>query len=231
MLWNAFYNKIIRYSISFGFQIQKISIQGRVHCPRVSLQKTMENYYKKPLFDCSLDSLREDIENLDWIEQCCVARRYPHEVYISIRERQPIAFWSDQRDLYLVDAKGEKIRMDDGKAPKAFQKLPFFSGEDAPIHAQSLLDQMRHYPKLEKRINHYVFVRKRRWDLVLDKKIRVKLPQGDINASLQNLQQFLEIAQNHLKHLQSIDLRVPKKIICQFTELGLLSFKNKGSDA
>ena len=86
-------------------------------------------------------------------------------------------------------------------------------GWDAPKYASQLLDTLAVAPELAKRVKAAVRVGGRRWDIQMDNKVEVRLPESNSMAAwvqlaeMQRRHRFLE------KDVMSVDLRLPDRII------------------
>jgi hypothetical protein len=66
-------------------------------------------------------------------------------------------------------------------------RLPLVVGEGANIHASELFDILDHYPFVAARITAASRVADRRWNLILDDGVEVKLPENELEKAIQTL--------------------------------------------
>ena len=58
----------------------------------------------RTLRDYDLDALRRHVEQVGWVKDARVSRRFPDTLVIDIVERTPAALWQNQGQLALIDA-------------------------------------------------------------------------------------------------------------------------------
>ena len=72
----------------------------------------------------------------------------------------------------------------------------------------------------KKEINRAIYINDRRWNLILDNNILLKLPENNIMKSINNYNKiYKNISFNELEKIKYIDLRINNKIILKFKEL------------
>ncbi len=125
-------------------------------------------------FDAAL--ARRILENLDWIEGAKVQRRFPNQLDIAVRERDPFAIWQRGAAYYVIDKTGAAMS---GLAASQLVKLPLVTGEGANLAAAELINQLEAYPDLMLQVKAAARVGGRRWTLYLDNGVTVLLPERD----------------------------------------------------
>ena len=91
-------------------------------------------------------------------------------------------------------------------------------GGDAPKYASQLMDTLAVAPELAKRVKAAVRVGGRRWDIQMNNKVEVRLPESNSIAAwvqladMQLRHQFLE------KDVMTVDLRLPNRIILRWLQ-------------
>ncbi len=106
--------------------------------------------------------------------------------------------------IELLDAQGEVIAVND-LAP--FKNLMTVSGKGATEKLPELAANLMAEPSVYTRVVKAVRVGGRRWDLTLDNKITVKLPEEDLGLSFRRLAQAQEDSALLDKDITAIDLR------------------------
>ena len=109
-------------------------------------------------FDAAL--ARRILENLDWIEGAKVQRRFPNQLDIAVRERDPFAIWQRGAAYYVIDKTGAAMS---GLAASQLVKLPLVTGEGANLAAAELIYQLEAYPDLMLQVKAAARVGGRRW--------------------------------------------------------------------
>ena len=87
--------------------------------------------------------------------------------------------------------------------------LLFVRGENSPELLEQLIrDISIAFPNLTQTLEEVEFIEKRRWNLKLNNKLLVKLPDGNIQQSLKNLKQLFEEQEVMESNIIEIDLRI-----------------------
>lgn len=183
-----------------------VFVWGRSHTSLKDLKKCVKCSYKKPLLSINLETLHDKVKKLPWVKNLIVQRYFPHTLCLRLEERRPIALWFHKKKNYLVDEEGELLSL--RYILKEFSHLFSLFGENAFKEFPKLLILLQKHPTILKRITHFTFVRKRRWNLLIDDFITVKLPDQDIEKAIIRLTHILS-----LDIAKIIDLRVPQRTI------------------
>lgn len=126
---------------------------------------------------------------------------------IAVDERAPEALWRDDEGrLWLADRQGVAIAL---AGPRAgHPKLPVVIGEGAQAAMEEALALFRAAPDLHERLRAFVRVGERRWDLVLDRDLRIMLPADHPLAALARVM-ALHYGEELLdRDLAAIDMRL-----------------------
>ena len=105
--------------------------------------------------------------------------------------------------------------------------LPYIAGKGANLAIEDLLRLLEPYKEFTAHIVAYTRVNDRRWDLLLDNNIVVKLPAEDIIEVLQN-SLFTQEGKTLLKRdITAIDLRLKDRITVSLSDTALAERKKK----
>jgi len=203
-------NKILLASSNLGFSVQNILVEGRHHTD-ASILKAMININKDdPLFAFDPREAKIQIQKIAWIENVHIERRLPNTLYIELIERKPIALWQSEKTLKLIDSKGDVIPVTD---LSPFKDLITVIGKDAPQQTAALMKALNASSDIEDWVEAAGLISGRRWDLVLDNGVRVKLPEDNSSQALSRLAEAQHENDILNKNLKSIDLRDPSRIV------------------
>lgn len=165
-------------------------------------------------FDAALS--RRILENLDWIESAKVQRRFPNQLDIAVRERNPFAVWQRGTAYYVIDKSGTAMS---GLAASHLVKLPLVTGEGANLAAAELINQLEAYPDLMLQVKAAARVGGRRWTLYLDSGVTVLLPERNWIAAISRVND-LNVSQQLLsKGIKSVDLRLDGRVTVEVAEI------------
>ena len=197
---------LIGYGALQELCLTDIWVSGRSRTPIKMLKTYCAPLYKKPLVFIDLRVLHESMTQLPWIKTLTIERHFPNTLYFQIEERKPIALWCHKHKRYLVDRDGQLLTLP--HIPKEFQNLYPLLGEEAFLAFPKLFSTLQKYPNILKRVTRFTWIRKRRWNILLDHSIVAKLPDHNIDAAIVRLEHVLS-----LDMAKVIDLRIPQRII------------------
>jgi cell division protein FtsQ len=129
---------------------------------------------------------------------------------IDVRERIAEALWRDpQGALWMVDREG--VRIASAVARADHPDLPIVLGEGAPEAMDEALALFRAVPDLTPRLRAIVRIGNRRWDIALDKNLRILLPEVRPVDALQRVM-ALHYGEEILdRDLLAVDMRIAER--------------------
>ncbi|MCB1530965.1 MAG: FtsQ-type POTRA domain-containing protein [Rhodospirillales bacterium] len=196
-------------SAGAGFSVRNVLVEGREYTDSEALKAIVNVQKGDPLFAFNPKAAQEAVEKLSWVRSVHVERRLPDTVYLRLTERKPLALWQRKGKLSVIDEEGTVLT---SYKLERFQDLIILVGEDAPVHAQALLEVLEVEPEIKEMVEAATFVSDRRWDLKLKTGVIVKLPEEELGLALRRLS-FTHREEGLLKKdVRSIDLRDPNKI-------------------
>ena len=188
-----------------GFGIQDIRIAGNVRTPAATIAAALGLAQGQSIFDVDLRAARRRLMALDWIADADVRRRYPDSISIKVVEKVPFALWRAPDGLYVVDRSGEIIT---SRNLPAFAKFPKLVGPGAN-HGAEIVDAIAAHRGLAARVSVMQRIGDRRWNLVLDDGVTVKLPEKDWRVQLDVLEHLIIDKGVLERDISEIDLRSP----------------------
>jgi cell division protein FtsQ len=185
--------------------ISKINITGLSERKNLEILNNLNNFLYKNIFMLNKDEIKKILEKHNIIQEFNIKKIYPSTLNIEIKPTKFIArvFNNGQ---YLVGANGKLIEDKNND-----ELLPYIFGE---FNSHDFLSFKQN---IEKSIFSFLnlktlyFFPSGRWDILTDKDILIKLPQGSIIASL-NLSKKL-IDNDNFKDNKFIDLRVRNHLV------------------
>lgn len=97
------------------FRVRRIALQGRHLAPIETLNALLRPVLTRNIFRVDLEALRRDLDDDPWIESVRVRRKLPDTLYVTLRERTPVAV-AAAGGLHLVGADGVIIQPYDPEA-------------------------------------------------------------------------------------------------------------------
>ncbi|MBV9063968.1 MAG: cell division protein FtsQ/DivIB, partial [Alphaproteobacteria bacterium] len=146
---------------------------------------------------------RNRLEKLPWIKAAEISRHYPDAVNIHIIEKMPFALWESGHGFYAVEADGAPIAEVDATQ---FKRLPLFYG-DRPDGAADLVSSIKKHRAVSARVKAMQRVAGRRWNLLLDDGVLVKLPEQNWRNEISALERLIVDNAVLERDIGEIDLR------------------------
>lgn len=200
---------------SLGFAADDIRITGLVHQEPETLLSAIGVAPGGSLVGFDASRARALLENLDWVAQAKVLRKYPNRLDIVVAERQPFAIWQRDGAHYVIDQTGTAMSTLD---PGRLSSLLLITGEGAHRAVADLVKELESAPQVRARIAAAARVGQRRWTLYLDNGVTVALPEIGIAKALATLTE-LDRSQGLLsKGIKAIDLRFSDEVIVELAE-------------
>lgn len=160
-----------------GLVVQKLSSDGRVRTSVDELRTVLDELRGLNILLVDIDQARHRIEELPWVKAATVHRRLPDTLHVSLVEREPLALAEAEGGrLVLIDEDGHPVNIAD---LRDFASLPTVAGEGAQNHAGELLALIRSEPILYSRVSGARRIGNRRWNVWIDGRIEVRLPESD----------------------------------------------------
>ena len=109
------------------FRLEKIQveIEGGRFLTREGIIKRSGLILGQNLFTINLEALKRRLELEPWVAEAFVSRKFPHTIYLKVREENPLAMVATKKGIFLVDEEGVLF----AKAPRELLKeLPAIGG-------------------------------------------------------------------------------------------------------
>jgi cell division protein FtsQ len=172
-----------------------------------------------------VESLKNKIENLPWVDEISVVVSLQGVVNINIKEHKPFAIWRDDKK-YIISKAGKIIAFNN---PETFGDLIVLTGSGAYKNVRSLFNILATDPQISKDVYSATWVGKRRWDIRFKNGLLVKLPSESENNNIkQSWDSLIKIynMKGSLIGLKAIDLRIAKRIYLEYDAGIIRELKN-----
>ena len=199
----------VAISGAVGLVVDEVLVNGRQNTTKTSLLEALNVKLGEPILGLDLDLIQGRVVALPWVKTAQIQRQLPDKVLINLEERRPTGRWQRNGRLTLIDEDGVTIRKLSGDL---FQHLPIIIGNDAPAKVKQVLPILKKEPELFRRVKALTFVGSRRWNVRVDDKIDIKLPEKQIDKAWSHL---ATIEKGH-KVLNGDVIAVDMRIIDQF---------------
>lgn len=186
-----------------GFAISAIRLSGTHYARPGEILAALGFAPGNSIFHVDPQRARENLRKLDWVADAQISRRFPDLVQVHIVERRPFALWQSERGLYVVDEAGKPIAPADAAR---FHHMPLFIG-DPPAGAAQIVRAIRAQHAVSARAKAMQRVEGRRWNLLLDDGVVVKLPEDNWQREITALERLIVDKGVLERDITEIDLR------------------------
>jgi len=195
-----------------GFGISEIHLAGNNRVPPETILAALGMRPGESIFAAKLGQARNRIMALDWVASADVVRRYPDSIFVTVVEKRPFALWQSPElgngrgGVAIVERAGGVITT---QGVEKFARLPKLVGPEAPEAAADLIDAVMTHRAVAARVAAYEYVSRRRWNLILNDGVVVKLPEAGWQKELNALERLIVDAGVLERDITEIDLRSP----------------------
>jgi len=211
-----------------GFTLEDVIVEGRMRTDKTQILNTLDLERGKPLLSINLPESKSKLEELSWVKAVRIERRLPDTLVIRISEKDPVALWQNKSKTYLLDRDGELVEI---KEAFKYKELLIVTGHQAPKHVGELVALLEKFPEIKSRVTAATHLRSTRWDIRLDDKLDVRLPEKEIEKALVYLIDLEKHHQLSDRDIMTIDMRLPGQLIFRLTPDAVQHKSVKGKDA
>jgi cell division protein FtsQ len=205
-----------------GLKVQEVRIKGHLEASERDIIRSLDlkEHASMVLFNAA--AARQRIQAMPWVEEVSIRKTYPGSVDIAIRERQPFALWQSGKVVSIIDPEGRIIT---GLEGNKFASLVLLVGEGADMEGPAFLQTLSSFSQVESRVRAAVLVAGRRWNLVLDNGLEVKLPESNIEGALARIATLQADDELLDRDIQTLDLRIPGRMAVRLPEIAMEEHK------
>jgi len=197
----VFFNQ---FKLSHQFPIKHVQVYGLEHTSQKDIESLMTPFVTRGFFGVNVETIRNRLLHLPWVEKTAVRRVWPDAVEVRIVEKKPVAVWNDQ---CLLSNKGKLFYPQKTSYP---ENLPIFKGPEgrqvfmlkyfnemhrlmAPLHAKIISLELSSYST---------------WKLALDNGVILRTAHQEVLTRLDHfVKVYAKIVGNRASDVEYIDLR------------------------
>ncbi|KEF31229.1 Cell division protein FtsQ [Marinobacter nitratireducens] len=195
-------------------QIIAVDVKGEfVGDNQGAIERAASEWIGKSYFSTDLSEIKAGLERRPWVASAAVRRVWPGRLVIDIREKKPLAYWTDGR---LVSRTGELFTPPN---PEVAGKLPRLSGPDGRVREVIEMAQSMN----EKLVSHGLLFaglaleKRGAWTLELANGIQVVLGRDQVE---QRFNRFIAVYQTRLEsrseEVSRVDARYTNGVAVQW---------------
>lgn len=181
--------------------------------------------------------VREAIEKIGWVGKAAAHLKPDGLLQIHVTPREPSVVWRDSEgQLQVLDGEGNVIGP--ARQRSAHPDKPLLLGASAVSHVPEALAILEAAPVLLPRVRALVRIGARRWDLILDRDMRIMLPEADPARALSRVM-ALHLGEDELldRDISVVDMRLADRPVLRMRdravderERQLLSARGEGEE-
>ena len=212
------FNSIIEnYSDKYQYSLSVVNINGLNNINEDEILNLIKPYKDSSIFLIPIKKIAKKISQNNWVKSINIQSNYKDTIEINIDESKPIGIYTTgiQNILFSDDL---KILENIANNEKRFSALIKFEGKNSIHESIKLIDS---FPDdFQQYVDKAFLINQRRWDLELKNSILLKLPENNIKEALENYKKiYISFSNEELIEIESIDLRMKKKIILKYKEI------------
>ena len=214
---NLLISTIENLSFNFNYTLQNYNIDGLNNIKEADIIKIIKPYMNTSIFLLPLKKISNSILENNWIKTVKLKIDFKNKIFIEIIEFIPVGIYFFNSKKYYFNSKGKIIDYVDSENYNN-NELITFVGESSTNNAYSLLEILYKYKKnFDKKIIQAAFIENRRWNLLLEGSILLKLSEIDIKQSIENYFKLTDnLSYNNLNDVRMIDLRDTQKSVIEY---------------
>jgi cell division protein FtsQ len=210
----------------FGMRIQDILSEGRQRTSAGDIYRILEPYYGQNILAVDIGAIQQRLQSLPWVREAAVTRHFPDRLRTTIVEHRPIALWQPtmgQPTMGQQTSSGPALVSDRGdiiqiSAVSPYRHLPILSGADAPAAAPDLLRLIGSESSLVRLVTGAERIDSRRWNVFIDGRIEVRLPEREPEFAWQRLARLHKEQSLLTRAVEAVDLRLGDRVIVRLAD-------------
>lgn len=186
------------------FMVKLMAIDGASVAVAEEIRQSQPLQFPITAFDLDLEAMRASIAEMDVVANVDVQVR-SGVLQINVVERAPALVWRSFEGVILLDAEGHRVAPIGSRMERS--DLPLVAGEGADKHVAQALEILAATGPLAGRVRGIERMGERRWDLVLDRRQRILLPEQNPIAALERVIALSKAQEMLARDLTVIDMR------------------------
>lgn len=213
---SATHERLLALSGQLGLRVEKMYAEGRERTSERDLVAALGRYQDTFILAVDTAAAKQRLESLPWVQRATVTRQFPDTLSIRLEEHHPVAVWIDNGHRRLIGKQGELIPVGD---MRGFGALPVLRGDGAPQRIDELFRILDAEPTLERHLTQATLVGERRWNVWLDHRVEVRLPERGAEEAWRYLGKRQRETGLLSRAIVAIDLRNPSWLALRLMDM------------
>jgi len=200
---------------TLGFRIASIALAGEHQLTREEILTIAGVTGRSSLLFFDAAEARARLKADPWIAEATVLKLYPGRLHIAVTERKAFALWQKDGKVAVISDDGTVV---EPYVSKRFADLPLVVGVGAETRAKDFLALLDTYPLVRGQLRAAVLVAERRWNVMLDNGIDVRLPESRVEHALDTLVWLDRDNKILTRDIAAVDLRLPDRVTVRLSD-------------
>lgn len=198
-----------------GLGIEAVKLSGQRETNDFQILEALEIQEGTSLALFDADAARERLTNIAWVKNASVMKLYPGTLKVTLDERIPYALWQRGEVVSIINEHGDVITDDvDGR----YANLLLVVNHGAHRRAGEIMDALSKVPELRPRVRAAFLVGQRRWDLMLENGISIRLPGENIDSALSDLVTMDDENGLLTRDITAVDMRLGDRVVVRLSD-------------
>lgn len=200
---------------TLGFRIASIALAGEHQLTREEILTIAGVTGRSSLLFFDAAEARARLKADPWIAEATVLKLYPGRLHIAVTERKAFALWQKDGKVAVISDDGTVVER---YVSKRFADLPLVVGVGAETRAKDFLALLDQYPLVRGQLRAAILVAERRWNVMLDNGIDVRLPESRVEHALDTLVWLDRDNKILTRDIAAVDLRLPDRVTVRLSD-------------
>ncbi len=203
-----------------GLNASDIVITGQVETSEADVWEALGFQPGGSLVGFGVGEARARLLELPWVRDVAVRKLFPGTLQVALVEKRAVAVWQHNDRLTVVERSGAPIaKFGIGDLiNNRFSHLPHLVGQGAAGRASDIIPVTAQYPSIAGRVQTYVRIADRRWDLMFANGLRVKLPEYRVDTALSRLADMEQETRLLEREIAVVDMRLDDRVTFRLEE-------------
>lgn len=210
----------VQATTAAGFDVHAVTISGHHYLQERDILDILGLAPDVSLITFDVTAAQETLLREPWVQSASVRKIYPDKLQVQLAERVPFATWQRGRVVSIIDQDG--LVLDDFDE-EAHGSLPILVGHGAHRQGAGFLALLEEFPTIKARVRAFLLRSERRWDILLDNSVTVKLPETGVSEALMRLIKLDEEKAILAKDIVSIDMRLPDRLVMRLSDEAMVN--------
>jgi len=184
------------------FQIKEVHFNNTKYFQEEIKFDIYEKLLKKNLFFLDKINIKNKILLSKWVEEVKFKKQFPNKLFIEIKEYYPIAYFRDNNNFIYLSNNFKIISSNKNLIDSNLVKVSSYVGI---VNFKNLFQELAQFKNILFKIKEVQMIAPKRWNLLLNNDVLVKLGYEDKLGQFKILEKIIENKENFIIDLRNIN--------------------------